>query len=187
MRYLSTTLHGVWVYHVLAQGLILTLPLVVLADLLISPEYFAPHHACDTLAIPIFNTLLGMPIWVLIAGPLTFLIVWGASKSRVPGKPLPIGLFSFKPVNVIVNLLAFCLLAFLIYEASDYIWRMSWPHVIQSDCGGKAELVTRTLRLKFSLTPLFNLGAIWLVLHLRAMALSPKREDHIKTDSGSVS
>lgn len=153
----------------------IALPLGV-ADILLAPRYHAPHHACDTLTIPILTALFGAPFWTLLSAGVSALLCIPTGWSRRGGTDILDLSLGRPPRKWVVNALAGPILILLVHDIGAFALQAGHAVQVTVDCGGKAEPVTVTLRHPLLQTyPLYEaLFGVW-VLHLRALALSPRR------------
>lgn len=161
----------------LCSALLIWLTLAAgLADILLAPQWFAPHWQCDSLGIPIMQTkTVALPYAVfalLIAGILT----WAACWKRVGGRDIFLLRGQGTLPAWLVGGLALPLIAMLVFDIGRYLYEVAIPRTIIADCNVRADPITVTHRRPLLQTvPIIEALLILWMLHLRAYALSPKK------------
>ena len=165
-------------YYWLIGAFLFWLPLPLgLADILIDPQWHAPHGQCDSLGIPIFRTRDALLPWALISFVVSAILVFPFGRGKTEGTDIFKCALGNKIWNYVVLIPIALVCAFLLFEVINHIWGVIVPQTIISDCGGRAEEITVVRRRPpIQLIPLLCLVAVLWFLHLRALILSPKKK-----------
>ena len=142
-------------------------------DLIIALEWYAPHSMCDRLGIPVFAAIGFMLPWAIISGIVVAILTFPATVGRRGGADIFQVRLGSAHACWFLTILIGVYFAFASYGVIDRLWDVLIPRTIESDCGGRADLRTFTMRkpaVQFSQLLYFVIG-YWL-LHLRAMALT---------------
>lgn len=156
-------------------ALIWAILLVSFIDVLAAPRWHAPNPQCDSLGIPLAQTMMALPLWTIAAALIPAVPVFLFVRKRLPGADIFDLRLGSPPWNWGVSLLTLFVIAPLVFDIVRNVWQVVVPQTISSDCAGRAELLTITMRkpvLQFM--PLVEIAlGIW-VLHIRALLLSPR-------------
>ena len=172
MRSTSNNPIGYWIVGFILIWLILPTSLL---DILIAPTWHAPNWQCDSVGIPILQTKAALIPWAIVAASISAFLVFVLAHKRLAGA----NIFDFHlgaaPWNWIVTLLAMVGIASITFDVGMHVWSAAFPQTISSDCEGRAELVTLTMRGPiFQLSPIVEMAIGLWMLHLRALFLSPR-------------
>jgi hypothetical protein len=172
LRYTKATTKGYWIVGTILIWLLLPASLI---DLLIDPTWVAPNWQCDSLGIPIGETIFALVPWAVIAGLVSALLAIPTARNRQRGVDILDPWLGKKPWNWIFSLLALFIIALILWDFATHIWQALIPQTFSDDCGGSADLVVVTRRGPLiQISPLIEIGiGVWL-LHLRALVLSPR-------------
>ncbi|MBS1165756.1 MAG: hypothetical protein H6R00_1781 [Proteobacteria bacterium] len=142
-----------------------------LVDMAIAPAWFAPNPECsssDLLEEGVGALLLPWTIVVaLIAAAVAFVLVRG----RKPGAfKLDLGKTS---MNIGITLVTLVVVLPLLADVALYLWQISVPQTVTSDCTGSADLVSIVMRRPIlQVSPLVELILVFWLLHVRTRLLS---------------
>lgn len=153
----------------------LTLPASII-DILLAPQWFAPHWQCDSLGIPImWLRRLALPFAVMSAA-IAVLITALATWNRVGGTDIFAQHAGGAVRRWTVTILTAVLIAPLIYHLGIYMTEVLFIRTWTENCAGRAEDIVVTLRRPIvQVLPLVEALLILWLLHMRAYALSAKR------------
>ncbi len=153
----------------------LPLPASVL-DIIIAPQWHAPHWQCDSLGIPIYQAYYFALPWAGVSMLTAALLVIPTCRKRVDGENI-FRLKHGKPTwNVMISLPVALVCLFLIISTFQHIWDALIPQTITADCNGSAEPITVTRHgPAFQTMPIVLICFVLWLLHLRALALSDKK------------
>ena len=161
-----------WLTGTVLIWLILVVPVV---DVVLAPEWFAPHPQCDSLMIPIMLAAGAALPWAAVSLALAGLLTWGATARRAGGGDVLDLRQSLSARTVAALVIALCLAAPFAYDLASWVRDTLTPRSWTVDCNGRADPLEVTLRRPlFQLMPLLDLALIWWILHLRAWAVSPR-------------
>ena len=153
----------------------LVLPATVV-DHVLSPRFHMPHWQCDSWGILAYRVgMIALPAAV-IALLLAAMIAVSSTWRRRGGDDVFAPIFGRSPVALIVTLVAMPLIALCLYGLGAFVFDVLVPKTVTADCAGRADPITVTIRRSpIQLTPMILLLlALWL-LHVRALAASPRR------------
>ena len=163
---------GYWIVGSVLIWLILPTSLL---DMLIAPTWHAPNWQCDSLGVPMLQTKAALIPWAIVAALISASLVFFLARKRLAGA----NIFDFRlgdaPWNWIVTLLAMVAIVAIMFNVGMHIRNAAFIQTISSDCAGRAEPVTLTMRGPiFQLSPLVEIAIGLWMLHLRALFLSPR-------------
>ena len=169
------TFESPWGYWLCGSVLLWSLLPAALADVLIAPDWHAPHARCDSLGIPIMLTAgAGVP-WAVVSASVSGGLVALLARNRRGGADVLAWAFGRHLRARIVSLLVLVVAVLALGEVVRHFWQAAIPQTITSDCAGRAEPITITRR-----GPIIQLGPICMIattlwlLHLRSLFLSPR-------------
>ena len=152
----------------------LTVP-AQLVNIMASPTWFAVNPACDSLGFVIMQYLSILPFWsaISLVVSLAFLSIF------LIGRRVSVSVFSLSlgspTKNVITTGTVLILSLPMAYDLLTYFWEVAVPQVISSDCNGRAELVSATMRRPIvQLSPIIDVLLLLWLGHIRALFLAPK-------------
>lgn len=158
---------------------------VRLVDILIAPDWHAPHPSCDSLGIPKMDTLRALLPWALFSSLATALFVFPLTKGRVGGTDVFKAKFAHSTKAWLLTVAAGVLVAASLWDVGLHFYVALVAQTITSDCDGRAEPITEIMAgplVQFS--PVVELVFAFWVLHVRALALSPEA-DHGARNTGA--
>ncbi|MFS4436670.1 hypothetical protein ACMA5I_00515 [Paracoccaceae bacterium GXU_MW_L88] len=174
---LSNPIHYYWTGALLFW----LFPFVYAADILLAPQWYAPHWQCDSLGIPIGGAIFGALPSIPFVLILSAILVFPATRARQIGADIFDLSLGRGPLKHVLNLIAVVVILAWIYSLFQTVWSATVPQTFTADCGGSAEPITVTMRGPiFEIFNLYFLVLIIWLLHLRAMALSPKITPRIR-------
>lgn len=143
-----------------------------LVDVAIAPTWFAPNPACgssDLLKEGVDALLLPWTVVVALIAAAAFVLVRG----RKPGAfKLDLGKTS---MNIGITLITLVVVLPLLADVALYLWQISVPQTVTSDCTGSADLVSVVMRRPIAqVSPLVELTLVFWLLHIRALLLSQR-------------
>ena len=152
----------------------LTLP-ISLIDIFIDPTWHAPHWQCDSLGVAIGNTVFGLFPWAVFSAAIAALLSFPATWHRRGGADIFDWRLGKAPWNWILTILVVLVTLSVCHDIFNHLYTASIPQIITADCGGRSEPVTVVRRAPFlQFEPFWGLAFVLWLLHLRALALSPK-------------
>ena len=146
-------------------------------DLLLAPDWFAPHWQCDSIGIPIAQFYISALPYAAISLVASGCFVVISTRNRQGGADIfnlrPDGsLWSWGTTLVAGVWIGAFLLDFLRYLV-EVLFLQSWV----SDCNGTADPIEVSMRRPaLQMLPWVGIVMIYWVLHMRAYAVSPKRK-----------
>ena len=152
----------------------LALPVSTL-DIMIAPEFFAPHPECNGRADAVFSLILGALPWAVISFFAVSMVTVPATDQRRGGADIFDLSLGKAPWNMAISLPVFGLIAYFAVHLLDLLWWFGSAQKVTGDCGGKAEPMTFSVTApSIQFMPFLEAAiCVWL-LHIRALALSPK-------------
>lgn len=115
--------------------------------------------------------------WALISALAAALLVFPLTKGRLGGTDL-FELRLGKSLRAwVVTVLAGAAIALLLYDVVLYVYLAVIPQTVTTDCAGRAEAVTVTMNgPAIQILPLVEIVFAFWLLHIRALAVSPKTD-----------
>lgn len=172
---LRKTVQKPLLYWIIGTVLIWSLLPLSAIDIMIAPRWHAPHWQCDSLGIVIFNTLFGLIPWAIISAVISVLLTFPMTRHRVGGADIFDKSLGSGWRKWIISILIAVVIGFEVWEILRHLWAASFVQTITADCGGNADPIQVEMRGPLvQLLPFFGIPfSLWL-LHLRALALSPR-------------
>lgn len=170
-----TTVGRPWLYWFTGSVILWLLLPVGLLDVIIDPKWHAPHWQCDSFGVVLMETYYSALPWAAVSMVLAAILAFPMARKRPGGTDIFALRLGSPRWNWIVSVPIALVCAFIAFDVLNHVWEAIIPQTITADCGGSAEPITVVRRRPaIQLLPLVELGiALWL-LHLRALALTPK-------------
>lgn len=146
-----------------------------LIDIAIAPAWFAPNPECsssDLLEEGVGALLLP---WTIIVALISVAVAFALMRSREPGASIfKLGIGKMG-TNISVTLVTLVVILPLLSDVALYLWQISVPQTVTSDCTGSADLVSKVMRRPIvQVSPLVELIVVFWLLHVRALLLSKR-------------
>ena len=153
----------------------LALPVSTL-DQLIAPDFFAPHPECDGVAEPVLGLVLGALPWAAVSFLAVAMVSVPATQDRQGGADIFDFTLGYPPWDWLLTLPVIALIAYVGVHMWEVAWWLGSEHVVTADCQGEARPVAVTVRAPpVQFMPLLEVALCLWLLHIRALALSPRR------------